>query len=45
MFDGELESPLPSMFGTTMKYFAGSSAIPSPISHSLSQWKPEYQVG
>jgi hypothetical protein len=33
---GEDDSPLPSMFGTMMKYLAGSSAIPSPISHSLS---------
>jgi hypothetical protein len=33
------------MFVTMMKYFAGSRAIPSPISHSLSQWKAEYQVG
>jgi hypothetical protein len=45
VLDGELDSPLPSMFGTMMKYLAGSSAIPSPISHSLSQWRPEYQVG
>ncbi len=45
MLLGELESPLPSMFGMTMKYLAGSSAIPSPISHSLSQWNPEYHVG
>ena len=42
---GELESPLPSMFGTMMKYSLGSRAMPSPISHSLSQWRPEYQVG
>jgi hypothetical protein len=45
VFDGEDESPLPSMFGTMMKYLAGSKAMPSPISHSLSQWRPEYQVG
>ena len=45
MLLGEVESPLPSMFGTTMKYSAGSRPMPSPTSHSLSQWKPEYQVG
>jgi len=42
---GELDRPLPSMFGTMMKYSAGSRAMPSPMSHSLSQWRPEYQVG
>ena len=42
---GEEDSPLPNMFGTMMKYFAGSRPIPSPISHSFSQWRPEYQVG
>ena len=42
---GELESPLPSMFGMMMKYLRGSRAMSSPTSHSLSQWKPEYHVG
>ena len=42
---GDEDRPLPSMFGTMMKYRAGSSAMPSPISHSFSQWRPEYQVG
>ena len=45
MLLGEDDSPLPSMFGTMMKYVAGSRAIPSPISHSFSQWRPEYHVG
>jgi hypothetical protein len=31
VFDGELESPLPSMFETMTKYLAGSRAMPSPI--------------
>ena len=42
---GEEDRPLPSMLGTMMKYRFGSSARPSPISHSLSQCRPEYQVG
>ena len=45
MLLGDVDSPLPSMFGTMMKYLAGSRAMPSPISHSLSQWRPEYHVG
>ena len=42
---GEVDRPLPSMFGTMMKYSSGSRAMPGPMSHSLSQCRPEYQVG
>ena len=42
---GEDDSPLPSMLGTMMKYRLGSRPRPSPISHSFSQCRPEYQVG
>jgi hypothetical protein len=45
VFDGEDDNPLPSMFGTITNQRAGSSAFPSPISHSFSQCRPEYQVG
>jgi hypothetical protein len=45
VFDGDDDSPLPSMFGTMMNQRRGSRAMPSPISHSLSQCRPEYQVG
>jgi hypothetical protein len=33
---GDEERPLPSMFGTTMKYRCGSSARPAPIIASVS---------
>ena len=33
---GEDDSPLPNMLGMTMKYLAGSSAMPGPTSHSFS---------
>jgi hypothetical protein len=42
---GEDDSPLPNMFGTMMKSSAGSRAMPSPMSHSFSQKRPEYHVG
>jgi len=35
---GDEERPLPSRFGTTMKYRAGSSARPAPIIASVSTW-------
>ena len=37
---GDDESPLPNMFGTMMKYWAGSRAMPGPMSQSLSQCQP-----
>lgn len=33
------------MFGTITNQRSGSSAMPAPISRSLSQCRPEYQVG
>ena len=45
MLLGDDERPLPNMFGTMMKYLLGSKAISGPISQSLSQCLPEYQVG
>ena len=45
VFDGEELRPLPSMFGTMMNQRFGFSALSSPMSHSLSQCRPEYQVG
>lgn len=42
---GEEERPLPNMLGTMMKYLLGSRPMPGPISQSLSQCLPEYQVG
>ena len=41
VLDGERDRPL----GTMTIQRAGSRAIPGPISHSLSQCRPEYQVG
>ena len=42
---GDDDSPLPNMLGTMMQYFLGSRPLPGPISQSLSQCLPEYQVG
>ena len=42
---GELDNPLPSMFGMMMNQRAASSARPEPRSHSFSQCRPEYHVG
>jgi hypothetical protein len=33
---GDDDKPLPNMLGMMMKYLSGSSAMPGPISHSLS---------
>ncbi len=45
MFDGEDDSPLPSMLGTMMNHSSGLSVLSVPINHSLSVCHPEYQVG
>ena len=45
MFDGEDDSPLANMLGTTTKYSLVSSASPSPIIHSRSAWVPVNQLG
>ena len=45
VFDGDDDRPLPSMFGTMMNHSAGSRAMSCPMSHSFSQYRPEYQVG
>src|SRR4028118_1036940 len=42
---GDVESPLFSWFGTTMKYCAGSQARPGPIDHSLASCQALNQVG
>ena len=42
---GDEERPLPNMLGTMMQYLLGSRPMPGPISQSLSQCLPEYQVG
>ena len=42
---GDDERPLPNMFGTMMNQRRGSNALSSPMSHSLSQCRPEYHVG
>jgi hypothetical protein len=42
---GEEDSPLPSWFGTTMKYWSGSQAPPVPIVHSLASCQALYHVG
>ena len=42
---GEEDRPLPNRFGLMMKWRAGSSGRPGPISHSLLRWVDENQVG
>lgn len=42
---GEEDRPLPNILGTMMQYLLGSRPMPGPISQSLSQCLPEYQVG
>src|SRR4028118_578518 len=42
---GEVDSPLLSWLGTTMKYRAGSQASPGPIDHSLASCQALNQVG
>src|SRR5919112_123675 len=42
---GEVDRPLLSWFGTTMKYRSGSQARPGPIDHSLASCHALNQVG
>src|SRR3954451_10026539 len=42
---GEVDRPLLSWFGTTMKYRSGSQARPGPIDHSLASCQALNQVG
>src|SRR5215203_1224813 len=42
---GEEDRPLPSWFGTTMKYRSGSQARALPIVHSFASCQALYQVG
>src|SRR3712207_5653210 len=42
---GEVDRPLSSWFGTTMKYRSGSQARPGPIDHSLASCQALSQVG
>jgi len=44
-FDGDVDTPLASMLGTTMKYRRVSSAWSGPIRYSLSLWRPPKRVG
>jgi hypothetical protein len=42
---GDVDRPLFSWLGTTMKYFSGSSARPGPVVQSLASCQALYQVG
>ena len=42
---GDVDRPLLSWFGTTMKWTSGSQAFPGPIDHSLASCQALNQVG
>jgi hypothetical protein len=42
---GDVDSPLLSWLGMTMKYFSGSQAFPGPTDHSLASCQALNQVG